>query len=224
MAATDQLAAAEAKAAKAAAYVNKLRVIKQAEQEIPGAYRTGEVTMQKLADQYAISPMTVRRILKDANVPTVKFQRLSDEQRAEIVQMLRAGEHSDAVATAYGVSRNTVRKVGLDAGVFTKGSRRPHRSDADYALIEAYDAETRARFNGAGLYNLGMGLKQWRAKKAAEAAALEAESAPAPAPAPEAEVEPEGPVDDFGIPETSEVSLPATVGTDASSGDDPYEF
>lgn len=166
----EKIAKATERATKMSAYADQLRRIATAEAEIPAAYRTGEVSKQKLAEQYGISSMTVSRILSDNGIAGATVRRLTDEEKREVVALIRAEEPLDAIAEAFSVSRNSIRTVGLKAGVLKPGQRKPHRSDEEYAQIAAFDEEARARFGGAGLYNLGMGLKTWQARRKAAAA------------------------------------------------------
>lgn len=171
MSAADRLAQAEQTLRRAEAHRRKLLVIKTAEQEIPSIWDTGQVTMTRLAKDYGISPMTVRRILVDNGRAVHRFRKLTHEEKAEVVALLKRGESPENLAEVYKCSKATIRRVGLEAGALRKGQRKPRRSDAEYELILAFDEEARARFNGAGLYNLGLGLRAWQLKKRTEAAA-----------------------------------------------------
>lgn len=192
----DKIKLADERIAKQQAWSAQLRRIATAESEIPGAYRTGEVSKAKLAEKYGISTMTVSRILADNGIEGNAVRRLNEDERQEVLGMIKAGENLDQIAEAYGISRQAVRGVGLKAGLLKPGERKPHRSDEEYAQIEAFDAEARQRF-GSGIYNLGMGLRGWQAKKrstekttVAEQLAEATESAPEPEAAPvEAPVE-----------------------------------
>lgn len=166
----DRIQAADKRAAKAQAYRGQLQRIAVAEAEVPNAYRTGEVSKSKLAEQYGISTMTVGRILAEAGIAGTTQRRLNEEERREVAGMIKAGENLDQIAAAYGVSRNSIRTVGLKQGVLQPGERKPHRTAEEYALIEAFDQEARARFGGAGLFNLGTGLRNWHAKQRREGA------------------------------------------------------
>ena len=161
----EKIAKADEELAKKQKHRDHLVVIKTAESEIPSIWNTGQVTQAQLATKYGISQVTVRRILVDAGCTISRMRKLSPEERAEVASLIQQGERVDHLAGLYHVSRNTIRRVGLSEGVLIKGVRKPRRSDEEYALIEAFDKEARARFNGAGLYNLGLGLKQWKSKK-----------------------------------------------------------
>lgn len=199
----DRIAKAEQRAAKQNAYAEQLRRIATAEAEIPNVYRTGEVSKAKLAETYGISSMTVTRILTDNGIEGTTVRRLNDEEKKEVAGLIKAGEDLDQVAESYGVSRNAVRQIGLKAGVLQPGQRKPHRSDSEYELIEQFDQEARARFGGAGLFNLGTGLRNWQAKRRSEAS-----GAPVPTPA-----EAHGDVGG-AMPPTPEVSDAPSEGTD----------
>lgn len=199
MSATDRLAQAEETLRRAEAHRRKLLQIKTAEQEIPSLWDTNQVTMARLAKDYGISPMTVRRILVDNGRAVHRFRKLTHEEKAEVVGLLKRGESPEHLAEVYQCSKATIRRVGLEAGALRKGQRKPRRSDAEYALILAFDEEARARFNGAGLYNLGLGLRAWQLKKRGEAEAERKAEAGA------------GPEDmgDWNVPEEDET--PSTV-------------
>lgn len=169
----EKMAAAEERRRKAERYHDQLVRVSTAEAEIPGIWDVGQgqgLTMKKLAEQYNISLPTVRRILRDAGRPVSKWRKLTDDERAEVVALLRQGSELLSISQHYGVSINSVRRIGKEAGIIRRGRRRPKRSDEEYALIEAFDQEARARFNGAGLYNLGLGLRSWKRRKELDAA------------------------------------------------------
>lgn len=216
----EKLAKVEAQKAKTDRYHAQLVRVAQAEAEIPGIWETGQVSKKKLAGTYGISVATVTRILDTAGLEQTRYRKLRKEDRAEILGLFKSNVSIDQIAAHMGVSRNTVRRVLLDAGLVQPGHRAPRRSAEDYELIRAFDAEARARFNGAGLYNLGMGLRQWDAKQAVKTrdeneAKVEAqptppsdprdsEGTPVPPPVFSAEPSPPQPVDDGPIvdPET----------------------
>lgn len=156
----EKVAKAEARAERAARYRDQLKIVQVAEQEIPSLWDTGQVSQQQVARQYGISPATVKRILRDAGRQVTRQRKLSEEQRREVVALLRANENVAQVAHSYQVSINTIRRVGIETGVLEKGRRKPRRSDAEYEQIRAFDDELRQRF-GQGLYNLGIGLKSY---------------------------------------------------------------
>lgn len=160
----ERFAKAEENAAKAERYINQLRRVAAAEAEIPSIWDTGQVSKKKLALTYNISVATVTRILHDAGRPVTRHRTLRPEDKAEICSLHKASVPIDQIVAHIGVSRNTVRRVLLDAKLVTKGQRRTRRTDEDYEMIRAADDELRARFGGAGLYNLGMGLRQYDAK------------------------------------------------------------
>lgn len=162
-----RLEKAEDRERKAAAHRDRLRRVATAEAEVPHAYATGETTKQKLADTYGVSVATIQRILEMNGVQTHRVRHLTDEERKEIASLLGSGTTSLEIQAAYGVSHNTVRKVGLESGVLKPGERKPQRSDEEYARIQELDELARQRF-GAGLYNLGVGLRSWEAKKKRE--------------------------------------------------------
>jgi transposase len=168
----EQLASASEKARKAVEYRNKLLIIRVAEAEIPELHDTGEITITALAKQYGISYPTVKRILRDAGRQDTRFRKLNDDERAEVAALIRQGRDHDHIAATYQISRNTVRRIGLQSGALKPGRRKARRSDEDYRLIAEFDQEARARFNGAGLYNLGMGLRQWQRRRGAQVEAL----------------------------------------------------
>jgi len=167
-----QLAVANERARKAVEYRNKLLIIRVAEAEIPELHDTGEVTITALAKQYGISYPTVKRILRDAGRQDTRFRKLTEDERAEVAALIRQGRDHDHLAATYQVSRNTIRRIGLASGALQPGRRKARRSDEEYRLIAEFDQEARARFNGAGLYNLGMGLRQWQRRRGAQVEAL----------------------------------------------------
>lgn len=179
----DQIAKAEADVARRQAFIAQRKRVRQAEIEIPTAWDTGQVSQQSLANHYGISPATVKRILRDSGRKVTRLKKLNPEQRAEVVALLRQNENVAQLAVAYQVSQNTIRRVGMDAGVLEKGKRKPRRSDAEYQQIEAFDAELRQRF-GQGLYNLGIGLKAYHQRQKDQAAALAHAEAEHPQPSP----------------------------------------
>lgn len=162
------IAAAEQREAKAKARSESLRRIATAEAEIPSLMRTGEVSQNALVQKYGIAAVTVKRILRDAGIPVTRVRKLKDEDRAQVVAMLRANESILMLAKEYGVSQNTIRRIGMETGVLEKGKRKPRRSDAEYELIGEFDNELRQRF-GQGLYNLGIGYKAYLQRKKAKA-------------------------------------------------------
>lgn len=149
-----------------------LLVLQRAQVEIPSIWKTGEVTQTALARTYGISQATVKRIIQGAGLEVKRVRVLNEEERAEITSLLQQDANVDQLAAAYHVSRNTIRRVGQETGVIFKGTRKPRRSDAEYELIREFDNEARRRFGGAGLYNLGMGLKQWEHRRAIAASAV----------------------------------------------------
>lgn len=203
----DRIAKAEERAARATAYKESLQRVAIAEREIPGIWDTGEVTVVALSETYGISPVTVKRILNSAGRVIKRVKKLSNEERAEISALIQQGEHIANLAAKYKVSQNTVRRAGLESGVLVKGQRRPRRSDAEYEVIRAWDAETRQRFAGAGLYNLGLGLKAYDHKQKLRAQALaranEAKVDAQPTP-PEGYDPPHGDGGDVGVPSWNE--------------------
>lgn len=178
----ERIAKADEELAKKQRHRDHLLVIKTAEAEIPSIWNTGQVTQAQLAAKYGISQITVRRILVDAGCVISRMRKLSPEERSEVASLIQQGERVDHLAGLYHVSRNTIRRVGLAEGALVKGVRKPRRSDEEYALIEAFDQEARARFGGAGLYNLGLGLKQWKSKKKHQDAIIHGGSTPAEPP------------------------------------------
>lgn len=165
----EKIRKSEAKQQKAREYQLRLRRVATAEAEVPSAWNSGEHSKKKLAAAYNVSTMTISRILADNGIATPIANRLTTESRKEIVALLVQGEEGESVANAYGVSYSTVRKLGIEAGVIKKGVRKPHRTDAEYAVIQALDNDIRARF-GAGLYLLGTGLRAWEERKRRDAA------------------------------------------------------
>jgi transposase len=167
----DQIAKAEADVERRLKFIAQRKRVRQAEIEIPTAWDTGQVSQQALANHYGISAATVKRILRDSGRKVTRLKKLNTEQRSEVVALLRQNENVAQLAVAYQVSQNTIRRVGMDAGVLEKGKRKPRRSNAEYEQIEAFDQELRKRF-GQGLYNLGIGLKAYHARQKDQAAAL----------------------------------------------------
>lgn len=179
--ADEKYAKAEETLERAQRHRDRVLRIKTAEAEIPSIWDTGQVSQASLAKQYGISPMTVKRILQNAGRTIRRVRKLTDEERAEVGALLKSGENVDHIAQVYQVSRNTIRRTGLDLGVLKKGVRKPRRSDEEYEIIREWDTETRLRFNGSGLYNLGLGLRQYEARKKQMAdATTAAEAAPLP--------------------------------------------
>lgn len=164
MTTAERLQKAEDRERKAAAHRDRLRRVSIAEAEVPNAYATGETSKQKLADIYGVSVATVTRILEVNGVQQTRVRHLSDEERKEIATLLGQGTTSLEIQAAYGVSHNTVRNIGLKFGVLKKGERKPQRSDEEYARIQELDQMAMQRF-GAGIYNLGVGLRTWEAKQ-----------------------------------------------------------
>lgn len=190
----EKLSAAELKAARSASYRDKLLIIKTAEAEIPAIWDTGQVTLVALAKNYGISPMTVRRILRDAGRNTQRFRKLTAEEREEICGHLKQGATPDELSAAYRVSVATIRRAGIEGGAIDASQRQPRRSDEDYLMIQNFETEARARF-GAGLYSLGMGLRAWQARKRKQAekqqaAAWQEPELPTPPPTPQPMPEP----------------------------------
>jgi len=167
----EAIAKAEENERKARLRGETLRRIATAEAEIPSLWDTGEVTQNQLVQQYGIAAVTVKRILRDSGRKVTRVKKLKDDDRAQVVALLRANENVMVLAQQFGVSQNTIRRVGLEAGVLEKGKRKPRRSDAEYELIQAFDTECRQRF-GQGLYNLGIGLKTYHQRQNAKAEAL----------------------------------------------------
>ena len=196
------IARANERERKARERSDQLRRIATAEAEIPGVWDTGEVTQNDLVETYGIAPATVKRILRDAGRKITRVRKLSEDDRRQVVALLKANEPIIVLADQFNVSQNTIRRVGLETGVLEKGKRKPRRSDAEYALIEAFDEECRQRF-GQGLYNLGIGLKAYHSRQKSKAAALahanEAKVAATPEP-PAHEAPSEAPVDEDGNP------------------------
>lgn len=226
----DKIQAAEEKAARQVAYANKLRIVRTAEAEIPSIWDTGQVTITGLAKTYGISQVTVKRILKTHGRVIKRMRKLSDEERSQVAALLQQGHLPEALASKYGVSKNTIRRIGIEEGVFVKGQRRPRRSDAEYDVIREFDAEARSRFDGAGLYNLGLGLKSYDAKKKSEAAALinasqgQPEARPEP---PHTEADPEpgyDPPEVYQGPEANPEPEPVTETTAPQEGEPNYNF
>lgn len=194
----ERLEKAEARERKTREYRERLQRVATAEAEVPGAWATGEATKEGLARTYGVSVNTIQRILDANGVVTTRVHRLTDPERAEIATMLRQGTSSLEIQAAYGISHNTVRNIGLKAGVLRPGERKPQRTDEEYARIQELDELARQRF-GAGIYNLGVGLRTWERKQklAAEgapvaddghggelASALQESVTPEPAPVP----------------------------------------
>lgn len=163
----ERLEIAEERERKAAAHRDRLRRVSTAEAEVPGVWATGETSKSKLADTYGVSLATINRILEAAGVPMQRTKQVSDEERKEIAELLRQHTSSLEIQAAYGVSHNTVRNIGLKAGVLKPGERKPQRTDEEYERIQELDQLARQRF-GAGIYNLGVGLRTWEAKKKTE--------------------------------------------------------
>lgn len=170
----ERLAMAEEREKKAVAHRDKLRRVSVAEAEVPSVWKTGEVTKKGLADTYGVSEPTISRILEAAGFPQTRFRRATDEERNEIVTLLKSGTTKEEIAEAYSMSVNTVRGIGLKAGVLRPGERKPQRSDEDYARITELNELAIQRF-GSGLYNLGVGLRNWQRKQ--EIAARESQPA-----------------------------------------------
>lgn len=166
----DKIAKQEAVAQKALDRATRMRTIQRAEAEIPDVWDTGQVTQTALAKTYGISAVTVKRILRDSGRTVTRVKKLSHEERAEAGALIRQNVPIDAIAAQFQVSKNTIRRTGLDLGILTKGERRPRRSDAEYQVIKDFDDDVRVRF-GTGMYNLGLGLRTWEAKQRAEARA-----------------------------------------------------
>jgi hypothetical protein len=209
----EKIAQADERLAKMQKHQAMLRRVAIAESEIPGAYATGQVSMEKLGEQYGISSMTVKRILKDNGVTPKGARRLTDEDVQEIGALILAGHSRGDLAQHYGVSEASVRAAGLKTGAYKKGQRKPHRTDDEYELIKEWDAETRKRFAGAGLLSLGNGLKDWERRRAAKQAA---DANVAAGLTPEGDVEPlpaeptndtPATTEDFEAPETSEAEV-----------------
>lgn len=160
----ERLELAEERERKAAAHRDRLRRVATAEAEIPGVWGQPGVTKSKLADTYGISVATVTRILEVAGVPQTRVRQLTDEERKEIAQLLAQHTSSLEIQAAYGVSHNTVRNIGLKAGVLKPGERKPQRTDEEYRQIQELDQLAIQRF-GAGIYNLGVGLRTWEKKQ-----------------------------------------------------------
>lgn len=173
----EKLELADQRVRKMENYREKLRLVSIAEREIPGAWRGGNDNKQKLADLYGISTMTVTRILSDNGIEPVRTHRLSDEEKTEVIALIKQHQGIPEIAAAYGTSVSTVRKLGVEAGLLEKGQRAAHRTDEEYRLISEFDEEAQKRF-GAGLYNLGMGLRSWKKKQAAPLTASNVEAAP----------------------------------------------
>lgn len=161
----EKVALAEERALKAERYRDKLKLVAVAEAEIPGAWKAGNDNKANLAEMYGISTMTVTRILSDNGIEPTRLHRLSDEEKSEILALIQQGQVPNEIATAYGTSVSSVRKLGVEAGLLEKGKRAPHRTDEEYRLIKDFDTEAERRF-GARLYNLGMGLRSWEKKNA----------------------------------------------------------
>lgn len=224
----EKIARAEERSRKQTEYAAQLRRIAVAEAEIPGAFNTGEVNKTKLAEKYGISTMTVNRILEAAGIKGHTIRRLTEEEKQDVIGLLKSGNDPAEIAEAYNVAKGTVRTLGVKAGVLEKGVRKPLRTDEEYELIAAFDREARERF-GASLYNLGTGLRSFQARRARESAAPEQAAAPA-APAAEQAVaareaaeQGTAPVAESGAPEveweapaTPNVSTPADAGTPAA--------
>jgi len=232
----EKIAKAEKKEADARKYRESLQRVAIAEREIPTIWDTGEVSVIKLSETYGISPVTVKRILNSAGRVIKRVKKLSAEERAEVSALIQQGEHINNLAAKYKVSQNTIRRAGLDSGVLVKGQRRPKRTDAEYEVIRAWDAETRSRFAGAGLYNLGLGLKAYDHKKKLQDKAL-ARATSEPQPVDEAPILPpeeaypavyEGPdepptpgVDEAAHPAPEADHSPADVLPDSAPEPDP---
>lgn len=220
----ERYAKAEANAARAERYINQLRRVKTAEAEIPGIWETGQVSQKQLALTYNISTNTVKRILQDSGLQITRHRQLKPEDRAEVANLHKASIPIEQIAIHLGVSRNTIRRVLLQSGLVEPGQRRARRSDEEYELIRAADTELRARFAGAGLYNLGMGLRQHDMKLRARAASAAADQVKAPT----VPTEPSAPIPVDGVgedplPPISEPETTFEVPEDAPAQDEAPE-
>lgn len=142
------------------------RLKREARRVAMAAEHTTGATVKQLAEKHDLSEETVRADLKSAGVYTPQNRaRITEEVRQAIVFKLQNGASVEDAATATGVSRVTVRKLGIIAGLLEKGTVRKRRSDEDMEEIAKLDEDVRA-VHGVGLAALGSALATWRKKAA----------------------------------------------------------
>lgn len=83
--------------------------------ELVRAYSAGE-TSTSLARRIGVSKQSVIKTLREEGVP-IRFQPLTEVQRAESVRRYEAGESIQQVATRLGVDFETVRQALIAEGV-----------------------------------------------------------------------------------------------------------
>lgn len=139
--------------------------------------------VRAIAEKYAVSEETVRVGLKAQGVyQPQKRVKITDELREQVTADLKAQKSIGEIASNYGISASSVKKIAVDAGVVAKGPGRPRRTDEDMAAVKDLDTDARAIY-GAGLLALGTQLRAWEKRKAAESVTQADPTAPAePAP------------------------------------------
>ena len=97
------------------------------------AVREG-ISGQLIADSFGICRSSVSNIAREAGIRRgVKVPRVPDERRAEITARYMAGDGSEDLATEYGTTSTTVRRIVLGSGGSTRPLgrvQRPLRHDA----------------------------------------------------------------------------------------------
>ena len=97
------------------------------------AVREG-ISGQLIADSFGICRSSVSNIAREAGIRRgVKVPRVPDERRAEITARYMAGDGSEDLATEYGTTSATVRRIVLGSGGSTRPLgrvQRPLRHDA----------------------------------------------------------------------------------------------
>jgi transposase len=155
----DLLEIARVNAARAQQVLAKRELRHTRNAEMAKAAQQGQGVKQ-IAESFSVSQETVRSALRQQGVYTPQRRaKITDEVRAAIVDALRNGDSVASVAEVVGASAQSVRMIGLAAGVLTKGAPRKRRDEAEILLIRNFDSQARAQFNGQGLLALGNALR-----------------------------------------------------------------
>lgn len=190
MATRDLLEIARRNAERAQQVLSNRQKREQRRKQMAEEHGAGKSVTQLVAE-YGVSAETVRSDLKAEGVYTPQRRtKITPELRASIVRALtEAPEDAEEIATSFGVSFATVRKIGVAEGILEAGAKRTRRSDADFVELEKLDGDLRA-VHGAGLQALGAALYAWQKRtngksiQQADPAVADLD-APAETPAPE---------------------------------------
>ena len=75
------------------------------------------LSLEAIGKRYGTSAPTVAKFLRSAGADTSRRAALNPEQKMEVIQRYRNGETMGSLAEVYGVSRQPIKKVLMEAGV-----------------------------------------------------------------------------------------------------------